>query len=140
MREWFSERGSGLARLASAGVSFLLILTITYAGWIVVPHAVAIDSGAVYQEAGRGSAEAPRVIPVFVMRADHSVVRHGIAILEANGRVSVNLFASTASEQPQATEALLFEPTVAVLWAVSSESARGELKQRFDDVQKQATD
>jgi hypothetical protein len=52
MREWFSQRGSGLARLASAGVSFLLILTITYAGWSVVPHAVAVDSGEVYQETG----------------------------------------------------------------------------------------
>jgi hypothetical protein len=140
MREWLSERGSGLARLASAGVSFLLILLITYAGWTVVPHTGAIASGEVYQETGRGSAEAPRVVPVFVMRPDHSVVRHGTAILDANGRVSINLFASTASEQPQATEALLFEPTVAVLWAVSSETARGELKQRFDDVQKQATE
>src|SRR3954462_13731738 len=111
MREWFSERGSRLARLASAGVSVLLILAIAYAGWTVMPHAVAIDSGEVYQEAGREAANSPRVIPVFVMRRDHSVVRHGTAILEANGRISVNLFASTAAEEPQATEGLLFNPT-----------------------------
>jgi hypothetical protein len=140
MRQWYSERGSRLARLASAGISALLILAITYAGWIVMPHAVAIDSGEVYQEAGREAANLPRVIPVFVMRPDHSVVRHGTAILEANGRVSVNLFASTAAEEPQATEGLLFDPTVAVLWAAASEQARGELKQRFDDVQHTATD
>src|ERR1700720_1426698 len=138
MRNWFSERGSGLARWASAGVSVLLILLIAYAGWTVVPHAVAIDSGEVYQEAGRQSADAPRVIPVFVMRPDHSVVRHGTAILEANGRVSVNLFASTASEELQATDALLFEPTVAVLWAVAPEKARTDLKQRFENAQQQA--
>lgn len=138
MRKWFSERGSGLARWASAGVSVLLILLIAYAGWTVIPHAVAIDSGEVYQEAGRQSTDAPRVIPVFVMRPDHSVVRHGTAILEANGRVSVNLFASTASEELQATDALLFEPTVAVLWAVAPDKARIDLKQRFEDAQQQA--
>src|SRR5262249_29381301 len=37
------------------------------------------------------------------------------------------------------TDGLLFAPTIAVLWAVASETARGELKQRFDDIQTQAT-
>src|SRR5262249_3495116 len=92
-----------------------------------------------YQEAGREAANGPRIIPVFVMRPDHSVIRHGTAILEADGRLSVNFFSSTAGLQRQATEGLLFAPTIAVLWAVASETARGELKQRFTDVQKQAT-
>jgi hypothetical protein len=139
MRQWLSERGDGLARVIGAGVSSLLILVIVFAGWTVIPHAVAIDSGEVYQESGQESGNAPRLVPVFVMRPDHSVVRHGTAILEANGRLSVNFFASTAAFQRQASEGLIFPPTIAVLWAVASESARGELKQRFDDVQTQAT-
>lgn len=139
MRQWLRERGNGLARIAGAGISFLLIMIITYAGWTVIPQAVAIDSGEVYQEVGREGADAPRIIPVFVMRPDHTVIRHGAAIIEANGRLSINFFKSTASLQRQASEGLLFAPTIAVLWAVASESARGELKQRFEDVQTQAT-
>jgi hypothetical protein len=139
MRQWLIERGSGLGRFASVGVSLLLMLTITYAGWTVVPHAAAIDSGVVYREGGEDSGNPARVIPVFVMRPDHSVVRHGTAILTATGRISVSLFASTASMEPQATEALLFDPSVAVLWAAAPEAARGELKTRFDEVQRQAT-
>ena len=137
MWDWFKARSDKLARLAGAGVSSLLILLIGYAGWTVLPHRIAVDSGEVYSEAGQTGANA-RIIPVFVMRPDHSVVRHGTALLEAGGRVSVNLFASTASEQPQATDALLFQPTVAVLWAVAPENARAELKDSFDQVQKQA--
>src|SRR5438105_7658263 len=114
MRQWFTERSGRLARLASVGASFLLILTIGYAGWIVLPHTIVVDSGEAYREAGQTSGAGPRLVPVFVMRPDHSVVRHGTAILEADGRVSINLFASTASEEPQATDALLFEPTEAV--------------------------
>jgi hypothetical protein len=138
MREWFSERSGRLARLASVGASVLLILTIGYAGWIVIPRTILVDSGEAYREVGQTSGAGPRLVPVFVMRPDHTVVRHGSAILEADGRVSVNLFASTASEEPQATDALLFEPTVAVLWAAAPEKSRADLKQRFEDVQQQA--
>jgi hypothetical protein len=137
MRQWFTERSGRLARLASVGTSVLLILIIVSAGWIVIPHGITMDSGEAYRQAGQTSGAGPRVVPVFVMRPDHSVVRHGTALLEAGGRVSVNLFASTASEEPQATDALLFEPTVAVLWAVAPEKARAELKQRFEDTQQQ---
>jgi hypothetical protein len=72
------------------------------------------------------------------MRSDQSVVRHGTAILGGDGQVSVSLFASTASEQPDATEALLFQPTVAVLWAAAPDKSRDELKQHFESLQVEA--
>jgi hypothetical protein len=139
MRSVFAGIGRKVAPLASLAISGLLVLLITYIGWAVFPHPGTVNSESVYQEAGRGKGEAPRTIPVFIMRPDHSVIRHGTATLDANGRVAVTIFASTAGKVPEASEALLFEPTVAVLWAAASETSRGELNRRFDDVQQEAT-
>jgi hypothetical protein len=138
LKDWLRRRGPGLPRVAGAGASALLLFAITFAGWSVVPHAGPLGAGGSHGAADRTIGGASGVVPVFVMRPDHSVVRHGTAILEGDGRVNVSLFASTASEVPEATEALLFQPTVVALWAAAPDKARTDLKQRFEAVQEEA--
>jgi hypothetical protein len=129
--------GSGrLARAGSGLVSGLLILAFFAAGWRVIPHAGAADSALIYREAASvAGISTTRPVPVFVMRADRSVVRHGAATTEPGGGLRIEFFRSVAGEAPEATEALLFEPTLEVLWVASTDESQDELRRLLDGFQ-----
>jgi hypothetical protein len=112
-----------------------LVLAIGYAGWAIVPRSSAEEAARLYEDASRPAAAVPRLLPVFVMRANHTVIRHGTAVLEADGRFSVRIFSSAVASQPEATDALLFDPNFSVLWAAASDESRSELKERLNTVQ-----
>lgn len=137
MRAWVVLRNGPLARLSRVLASCLLVAGFVYAGWTVLPRAAA--SGQLYDGSTPDlTAAGPRAIPVFVMRADRSVVRHGTAELESDGRLHVRIFDSAVGKEPSATDALLFRPNLAVLWAAASDASRDELKVRIDAVQDEA--
>jgi hypothetical protein len=129
--------GNGhLARAGSGLISGLLILAFFAAGWRVIPHAGAADSSLIYREAPPGAGiSTTRQVPVFVMRSDRSVVRHGAATTEPGGGLSVAFFRSVAGEAPEATEALLFEPTLEVLWVAATDESQDELRRLRDAFQ-----
>jgi hypothetical protein len=129
--------GNGrLVRAGSGLISGLLILAFFAAGWRVIPHAGVADSSLIYREAPPGAGiSTTRQVPVFVMRSDRSVVRQGAATTEPGGGLSVAFFRSVAGEEPEATEALLFEPTLEVLWVAATDESQGELRRLRDAFQ-----
>jgi hypothetical protein len=129
-------RNGHLARAASGLISGLLILAFFAAGWRVIPHAGAADFALIYREASPAAGiSTTRPVPVFVMREDRSVVRSGAAAIEPGGGLRVEFFGSVAGEEPRATEALLFEPTLEVLWVAATDESHGELARLRDDFQ-----
>jgi hypothetical protein len=136
MRASHSAANGRLARAASGFVSGLLILAFFAAGWRVIPHAGVVDSALIYRGAASvAGISATRPVPVFVMRADRSVVRHGAATIEPGGGLRIEFFRSVAGEVPEATEALLFEPTLEVLWVASTDESQAELGRLRDEFQ-----
>ena len=119
-------------------MSLLIIFGFIWAAWWVLPHAPRPDQILYFREP---TPQNPEVwagpVPVFVMRPDHSVIRHGTASLQ-NGRIRVELFSSTASEHTDATQALLADPNLGILWGAASERSQGELRRRIMNVQDQA--
>lgn len=135
MRASHSAVNGRLTRAASGLVSGLLILTFFAAGWRVIPHGGA-GSALIYREAAPAAGIATtRPVPVFVMRADRSVVRQGAARIEPGGGLRIEFFRSVAGEVPEATEALLFEPTLEVLWVAATDESQGELRRLRDEFQ-----
>lgn len=118
--------------------SALIIAGFFGAAWRVLPHAEDSVPVLYFREPPTETLRWTGSVPVFVMRPDHSVVRHGTAVLTSDGRVRVNLFPSTASEFPDATAAILADPSLSVLWAAASESSQAELRHRISLVQDMA--
>jgi hypothetical protein len=139
MRTWSISGNERLARIASVVVSFVLGLGIVSAGWLVLPGPAAGNAERLYEGPSPAEAtSAPQLLPVFVMRPDHSVIRHGVAIWQSNGVFTVRVFPSTEYDEPLASDALLFEPSMAVLWAAATDSSREELKRRLNALQEEA--
>jgi hypothetical protein len=127
------------ARTTSGFFSGLLILGFVSAGSNVVPQASATIAPRVYHPQSLTPALAPSgELPVFVMRDNRSIVRHGLATLQPGNRMQVDLFASAAADARGATEALLFEPTAEVLWLAATEESRDELMRRLGVLQDEA--
>lgn len=138
-RGWLVTRDGPFARLSSILVSGLFVLAFVLAGLSILPSAGAPDAVQVYEGAPPELASAaPLPLTVFVMRADRSVVRYGSAVREADGRLSVKIFESAGADERLATEAILFRPNLAVLWAVATDSSQEELKRRVDVIQNEA--
>ena len=76
-------------------------------------------------------------LPVFVMQADRSVVRHGTAELAPGDQVLVTRFESARASQPMALEPLLFESGLPVLWAAIPPASQDELNRRIALVQEE---
>ena len=76
-------------------------------------------------------------MPVFVMRHDQSAIRNGVARVEPAGIVRVEFYQERSPEMATATEALLFQPGFAALWAAASDASQKELLQRAQAVQGQ---
>ena len=120
-------------------MSLLIIFAFVWAAWWVLPHAPRADQIVYFRE------PAPPLnpdvwtgpVPVFVMRPDHSVIRHGTASLE-KGRIRVEMFGSTVDEYADATQALLADPSLGILWGAASENSQNELRRRITNVQDQA--
>lgn len=118
--------------------SLLIILGFVWSAWWVLPHAPRANQILYFREPAPLNPEVwSRPVPVFVMRPDHSVIRHGTASL-ADGRIRIELFGSTANEYTDATQALLADPSLGILWGAASENSQGELRRRISNVQDQA--
>ncbi len=133
---WISE-SELLARATSGLISGILILGFAVAGWSIVPHAAATDYSRIYQDELPGLVALPDEVPVFVMRRDRSVIRHGSATSAPGDRLRVDIFRSVADEAPDATEALLFQPTLEVLWLVANEESQAELRRLLGALQEE---
>ncbi|HEV7369761.1 hypothetical protein, partial [Arenibaculum sp.] len=73
-----------------------------------------------------------------LMRDDRSFVRHAVAEAGDDGVVRIEFFRSTAAQAAGATEALLLEAGPGVLWLVTSDESRAELRTRIGDLQDEA--
>lgn len=122
-------RGVGLL------VSCLLISGFLYAGSIVIPRAGGAEP-LVYALPEPVSFRR-RSLPVFIMRKDRSVVRHGTAEFAPGDHVLVDIFDSVNTEQPEKMEALLFDSGIPVLWAAVSNASQEELSRRISLVQEE---
>jgi hypothetical protein len=76
-------------------------------------------------------------IPVFVVRRDQSAIRHGVARLQSDGVIRVEFYEQGLPELATTSEALLFQPGFAALWAVASDASQKELLERARAVQGQ---
>src|SRR5690606_35521092 len=102
-----------------------LIAVFVYLGFGIVPRA-----GVASPELYRSSYELSfkrKNLPVFIMRDDRSVVRHGTARIGGDGMIEVELFGSTRMTGASPMDALLFESGLPALWAAVSDSSQAEL-------------
>lgn len=128
-------------RLQYAGgmlVSLGIIAGFVGAAWRVLPHAPSDERVLYFREAPPLTIAYSGTVPVFVMKPDHSVVRHGVATIGPDGRVRVDLFPSTMGAYAEATEAILADPSLGVLWAAASDSSQAQLRHRITQVQDNA--
>lgn len=128
--------GERKAKIIGLLASLACMAGFVLAGWSILP-----------QSQGRGEVKvymAPQMplnlsksgtIPVFVMRDDRSAIRHGLATPLAGGLIEVEFFRDTRPRFAAATDALLFEPGLPVLWAVASDASHEELQARARAVQ-----
>lgn len=128
-------------RLQYAGgmlVSLGIIAGFVGAAWRVLPHAPSDERVLYFREAPPLTITYSGTVPVFVMKPDHSVVRHGVATIGPAGRIRVDLFPSTMGAYAEATEAILADPSLGVLWAAASDSSQAQLRHRITQVQDNA--
>ena len=130
--------GPGLQWTGGLLASALIIAGFFLAAWRVLPHAEENAPVLYFREPSSQTLRWDGEVPVFVMRPDHSVVRHGTAVIAGDGRIRVNLFPSTAGEFIDATDAILADPSLSVLWATATESSQAELRHRISLVQDMA--
>ena len=128
----------GLVWTGSVFMSLLIIAGFFWSAWWVLPHPPRAEQILYYRTPVPQNPEVwSGPVPVFVMRPDHSVIRHGTASL-SDGSIRVELFGSTADEYTDATQALLADPSLGILWGAASETSQGELRRRIVNVQDQA--
>lgn len=119
-------------------VSAAIIAGFVGAAWRVLPHAPSDDRVLFFREPQPASIAYTGTVPVFVMKPDHSVVRHGTAEMGPGGRIRVDLFPSTINEYGNATEAILADPSLGILWAAATDTSQAELRRRITLVQDMA--
>lgn len=118
--------------------SLAIIAAFAGAAWRVLPHAPSDARVLYFREPTAQTITFAGTIPVFVMRPDHSVVRHGTAVIGKDGRIRVDLFPSTVREYADADEAILADASISVLWGAATESSQAELRHRISLVQDMA--
>lgn len=118
--------------------SLAIIAAFAGAAWRVLPHAPSDARVLFFREPAPQTIAFAGTIPVFVMRPDHSVVRHGTAVIGKDGRIRVDLFPSTVKEYADADEAILADASISVLWGAATESSQAELRHRINLVQDMA--
>jgi hypothetical protein len=119
-------------------VSLLIVGGFVAAGWTVVPRGGPAGGVRYYQAPAERLHLSPTgTMPVFVVRHDQSAIRHGVATLQPDGVIRVNFYEQGLPELSSTSEALLFQPGFATLWAVASEASQKELLQRVQAVQGQ---
>jgi hypothetical protein len=119
-------------------VSLLIVAGFVSAGWIVVPRGGPAGGVRYYQAPAERLRLSPSgTIPVFVVRRDQSAIRHGVARLQSDGVIRVEFYEQGLPELATTSEALLFQPGFAALWAVASDASQKELLERARAVQGQ---
>ncbi|MFO1057391.1 MAG: hypothetical protein U1E53_10545 [Dongiaceae bacterium] len=122
--------------MPSVIVSLLLLCAFVGAGWTVFP--IAHGRGELRHFAAPGVAYRPDpdgTLPVFVLRPDGTTVRNGVARADPQGGLAVELYRHPGPEVAGASEALLFDPGVGVLWAAAPEAAHRKLIDELRAVQ-----
>jgi hypothetical protein len=116
--------------LASLGLWVLFL----FAGWSALPmrdrHPVWTFHQA-DQLASSGVAST-QPVPVFVMRPDRSTLRVGTGIPQADGRIDALPFDPSDPRLIQASEALLFDADLRVLWLLASDEERTRIRLGMD--------
>lgn len=131
--------GNGIAgRIVGYLISAVLIAALILVGLHVLPlgarggdvaHFVAPPGQLYMSQAG--------TIPVFVMRPDREVVRHGVARPVAGGLLRVEFYETPLPAFERTSEALLVEPGLSVLWVTATPANRKRLRQRIERLQDQ---
>lgn len=119
-------------------VSAAIIAGFVGAAWRVLPHAPSEARVLYFREPKPATITYSGTVPVFVMKPDHSVVRHGTAEMGAGGLIRVDPFPSTINEYGNATEAILADPSLGILWAAATDTSQAELRHRIRLVQDMA--
>jgi hypothetical protein len=136
-----APRASGNGRwrkLPGLTVSLIIVAAFVAAGWTVVPRGDPAGDVRYYQAPAERVRLSPTgTMPVFVMRHDQSAIRNGVARVEPGGIVRVEFYRERLPEMATATDALLFQPGFAALWAAASDASQKELLQRAQAVQGQ---
>jgi hypothetical protein len=125
-------------KLPGIAVSLLIVGAFVGAGWQVMPRGEPTGGVMFYQApAERLHLSVTGTMPVFVMRQDQSAIRHGVARVQPDGLIRVDLYDEALPEFATTSEALLFQPGFAALWAAASEASQKELLKRAEAVQGQ---
>jgi hypothetical protein len=125
-------------KLPGLTVSLLIVAAFVAAGWTVVPRGGPAGSVRYYHAPAERLHLSPTgTMPVFIMRHDQSAIRQGVARVEPGGVVRVEFYQESQPEMATASEALLFQPGFAALWAAASDTSQKELLQRAQAVQGQ---
>ncbi|WP_207461209.1 hypothetical protein [Azospirillum sp. SYSU D00513] len=126
-------RNGHLGRLLECAASAGFAALILAAGLSVLPRTEGDEEVRYY----RTPAAADEPIPVFAMRPDRSVVRNAIATPGPDGVLRMTFFDGDAAGGFGATEPLLFDAGLTVLWMTASEESQDELRARFGALQDQ---
>jgi hypothetical protein len=119
-------------------VSLLIVGGFVAAGWVVVPRGGPAGSVLYYRAPAERLHLSPTgTMPVFVVRRDQSAIRHGVARLQPDGVIRVEFYQQYLPELATTSEALLFQPGFAALWAAASDGSQKELLERAQAVQGQ---
>ena len=125
-------------KLPGLAVSLLIVAGFVWAGWMVVPRGGPSGGVRYYAAPAERLTLSPTgTMPVFVVRRDQSAIRHGIARLQPDGVIRVDLYEESLPEFATTSEALLFQPGFATLWAAASDASQQELRRRAEAVQGQ---
>lgn len=119
--------GRSAAVLASLGLSILFLS----AGWATLPTRSAPPTWT-YRLQDSAAELRSEASPVFIMRADRSTLRAGVAHPQADGRIGVTLFDPGDPTLIHGSEALLFNADLRVLWLLASDEERAELWRGMD--------
>ncbi|WP_448191840.1 hypothetical protein [Azospirillum sp. sgz301742] len=121
--------GRTAAVIASAGLAILFLA----AGWATLPTRNAPPTWT-YRLQDPVADPKGEAVPVFIMRADRSTLRAGVAHPQADGRIDVTLFDPGDPSLIQGSEALMFNADLRVLWLLASNEERAQLWRGLDAV------
>lgn len=119
-------------RQVSAVASLGLLSLFLSAGWAVLPSRHLIPTWSYRLQDPRDLAAENGTVPVFLMRADRSTLRAGVAHAKADGRIDVTLYDPSDPRLIQGSEGLLFNGDLRVLWLLASDEERAQLRQGLD--------
>lgn len=133
------DGGNGIAgRIVGYLISAALIAALVVVALHVMPLGVRGGQAAHFVlPPGRLYMTEAGTMPVFVMRPDRSVVRHGVARPTSSGLLRIDFYETPLPAFERTTEALLVEPGLSVLWVTATPENRHRLRQRIGRLQDQ---